>query len=247
MYVKYGTYSHEIGQDSITYTVEPQYSQWRGFQYASKVTMTAQGVLQPTATKTLSARIDDFLAAYNTNGKTFGLYHDSGAATQHVIDSTHLLLKDGPKVIVRKWPKGDRGEYACHREYFVEVSAVFSYNDTNDPWPGIVKYQEKMRYVGQGAIYRKFLYDQDAKEWEQTIYGGFPIKLIQSGSSIGWAGYALPLDAVEPSRLLEHLTIHEPGPIYLGTEFKGTEYHYRWSYTMELPAYTTHIHFPKSR
>jgi len=247
VYVKYGDYSHQIGQDSITYTVQKLYSQWRGFEYATRQTMTAQGALGFHPTKTLSEEIDDFIAAYSVNGKTFGLYTDAGVATQHIIDSTNTLLKDGPKVVVRKWPRGDRGEYACHREYLVEVSAVFTTNDDDDPWPGIIRYQETMQYRGTGGLVRKFLYDQDGGEWEQAIYALSPLVLVQSGVSIGWGGYALPLDPVEPARQLYHLQRNRIGPIMLGSTWEGTEYHYSWSYVMSLPPNQGFIHTAVSR
>ena len=245
MYVKYGSYAHQPGQDSITYTRERIYSPWRGYRYADKVTMTAQGELGRHPTKTLSQEITDFIAAYETNGYTFGLYTDAGVATQHIIDSTDSALVD-LHVKVHKWPKGDRGEYACQRSYFVEVEGLFTNYDADDPWPGILRYQESMRYVGDGGPWIKWSYDQDSEEWEQTIIPVSPVMLWHTGVSVGWQGYVLPLPCANPGRVLHRQIQDSYGDITFAPN--GTkEYNYTWSYPMSLTPAEHKFYTPVSR
>lgn len=254
MYVGYGTYggspwyAHQPGEAGITFTVEQERSKWRGRRYARRHKMVVYGALSCNhETKTLSEQIDEFIAAYAVDGLTLALYDDSNNMTQHALDATDSGLIEGPFIKVRSWPKGDNGEYASKRSYVIEGEALYYDFEDTDPWAGIIKYQESFQYYGNGGPERRWVYDQSSQQWEYDIIPSTRVRLIQQGHSIGYSGYALPLNPVEPVFLVNKQVYRNPiSPTFATGGTK--EYHYHWSFPMDLPAaYGTMPHYPVSR
>jgi hypothetical protein len=250
LYVKYGSYAHGNNEASITYSKETHFSEWRGYPYAQTITMTVQGELSCNhPTLTLSQQITALETAYRTDFQDLVLYTDAGVATQHKITSSmggapHYLgpCIDGPKVISFAYPNGDMGEYASHRSYAIVVQAMYQYGALTDPNPGIVRYQETMKYIGDGGPAIVRVPDQNGNTTQRTRWPATPIMLIQSGVSIGFEGYALPLTAVEASHLISNEimvqyeaptvgTRNTPPSMFGGTKFFNME----WMYPMMLP------------
>jgi len=158
--------------------------------------------------------------------------------------SPHFLgpCIDGPKVTRFAWPTGEGGEYASHRTYHIEVEALYQYGATGDPFPGVVRYQETMQYVGDGGPAVVMVPDQQGNTVQRQKWPATPIMLIQSGVSVGFEGYTLPLTAVEPTYLLSDQirvkyeaptfgTRNTPSSLFGGIKFCQME----WSYPMQLP------------
>lgn len=247
MYVKYDSYQHQNNEASITYTVHPIYSRWRGFRYAIRQVMTVQGELSCNhPSKTLSEQIEDLIDAYSVNGKTLGLYHDDGTPTRHILDSSQSNLVDGPKVIRRSWPDGNIAQYASVRSYFIEVAAEFAAPEGDDAWPGIVRYQETMRYIGEPGPRVRYMYDFLGNEYAQTVAAAVPIRMVQSGVGIGYGGYVTPIAAVLPTRVLKDLTDLQYESPTFGTN-ATKEYRSRWSFVMTIPPAAYGAYLPVSR
>jgi hypothetical protein len=250
MYVQYGTgsgaYKHGRNEASITYTNRRLYSEWRGYHYAQEVVMTVQGELSCNhPTLSISQQLDALIAAYSVDGKDLVLYTDANVATQHKITSSMGTIIDGPRVTKFDFPVGDFGEYVSHRTYFIEVYAQYRYYDTNDPWPGIVRYQESIRYIGNGGPAVVLVPDQSGNEIQRQLWPSTPITMLQSGESIGQGGYALPLPAVEPLYLRNDKAITTYSSPTFGS--RGTKmYGMEWVFPMEIPA-SLAIHTPVSR
>lgn len=254
MYVGYGTYggspwyAHQSGEAAIVFTVEQERSQWRGRRYARRHRMIVTGALSCNhPTKTLSQQIDDFISAYSVDGLTLALYRDDNSMTQHALDATDTGLIEGPFIKVRQWPSGDNGEYASKRSYIIEAEALYYDFESTDPWPGIIKYQESFMWFGNGGPKRRWVYDQGSAQWTYDIIPVTRVRLVQQGHSIGYSGYALPLDAVEPLYLINDQVYRNPvSPIFATGGTK--EYHYHWSFPMDLPyTFGTLPHNPVSR
>jgi hypothetical protein len=258
MYVAYGDpalagsgveyyYQHLPNTASITFHVVPYRSKTRGRRYAVEYIMTVQGELpacHPTDPSiTLEAQIEELILAYSTNRKTLALYNDDGTATPHILDATDCggsgsgsTLVDGPWLERRSWPQGDRGEYASHRTYFIEMHCIHDMTEPGDATSQIIEYHESIRYVGNGGPIWRIRYDQSSNAVTMQVVPKTPVHLVQSGWSKGWGGYVLPSAAVQPAYVHNDRVVEIYHSPTIGT-CKTKEYVMQWSYPMTIPLY----------
>ena len=118
--------------------------------------------------------------------------------------------------------------------------------DADDPNPGIIRYQEKMRYVGNGGPVTEFFHDRNNVEHRQIVWPRTTQLLVQSGVSIRVNGYVVPFAPVEPLRLRNERVQNDIGPIVFGTTMEK-ECHWEWSYQMELHSGTGLVYQPVAR
>lgn len=258
MYVAYGDpalagsgsvsdwYKHVPNTASITFHVVPYRSKSTGHRYAVEYIMTVQGELpacHPTdPTYTLEEQIEDLITAYSTNRKTLALYNDDDTPTPHILDASTAsgsTLVDGPWVERRSWPEGDRGEYASHRTYFIEMHCIHDMVEPSDATSQIIEYHESIKYIGNGGPIWRIRYNQAGNAVTLQVVPKTPVVVIQSGWSKGWGGYVLPYSAVAPlyvhnDRVIE--VLHSPTT---GTN-KTKEYMMEWSYPMTIPTYVAY-------
>jgi hypothetical protein len=196
--------------------------------------MTVQGSLSCNDGD-LDTQIENLIDAYSVNGKTLALYDSGGTRTRHALDATASSLLDGPKIVRHVWPKGDRGEYASCRSYYIEATAIQAYYDSSDPWQGILKYQEQLFYEGSGGASFRWVHDQIGNPTKRIRIPGTSFYLHQRGHGIGQTGYVLPLPAVEPTMVAPERTRLTYTSPTIGTGYNGVRYESQWNYTMELP------------
>jgi hypothetical protein len=253
VYVQYGDYQHADYEASIRFTAQALRSRWRGYRYAMRYTMEIIGELSCNhPTKTLSQQIEELIDAYGVDGKTLGLYESDGTPTRHFLDATRIDLRDGPTIEMRRWPKGDMGEYAAQRTYHIVATAEYYAPDPRDFWPGMIQYQEHMTYRGQPNLQaRKYVYDQNGTEHEQVVAVRFPLMLIQSGEAKGYGGWVFPLGPIEPSRVMPELTDESYlSPTFGNAAYSGAdsmEYETRWQYVMAIVQAAYGNYYPVSR
>lgn len=221
-----------------------KHSPFTGNRYAAEGIMILRGRLLACDGSTIADQIDEMVDAFSYDGRTLALYTDAGVATAHKLPNDVASLVDGPKVTRYSFPRGDRGEYAEHRTFFIEVRALYDYSDSCDSTSGIIEYHETLRYVGLGGPEWMKAYDQSntLRTWSGRTLT--PTRLIQSGYSRGWGGYVLPLAPVETASVHWDQCVEEyGGPTSGKAEPSGVaglpvhvtkEYTMRWVYPMTL-------------
>lgn len=232
-----------------------KHSPFTGNRYAAEGIMILRGRLLACEGSTIADQIDEMVDAFSYDGRTLALYTDAGVATAHKLPNDVASLVDGPKVTRYSFPRGDRGEYADHRTFFIEVRALYDYSDSCDSTSGIIEYHETLRYIGLGGPEWMKAYDQSntLRTWSGRTLT--PTRLIQTGYSRGWGGYVLPLDPVESASVhWDQVVIEEGGPTSGKAEPSGTpgfpvhvtkEYTMRWVFPMTLASvYTVYPAMP---
>ena len=219
-----------------------KYSAVTGNRYAIEGIMILRGkLLECAGGESLSDQIDKVIDAFSFDCRTLGLYNDDGSVTQHVLPAGVASLVDGPKVVRFSWPRGDRAEYATlgHRSFYIEVRALYDYGEVCDTVNGIVDYHETLQYVGLGGPQHSKWYTQDNVLHSWTGRQLSTTTLIQSGYSVGWGGFVLPLPPVEPASCHWDKCVEEYGSPTVG-QVQSKEYKMRWRYVMTLASvYTT--------
>ena len=188
----------------------------------------------------IKAREKAICDAYAFNGREFGLFCPDGTTTKNYMPAS------GPNVIVPPYiakgpimPTGEREEYVTKRDIQVVLESIVA-----DPESQIVAYTETIRHVGNCGpqwVSHKTLVNT-------LFYSVYPAStqwIIQSGASIGFAGYYLAgAVPILPSQY-EHMErrVDIPGKPKRWTNWvwgspvavQGAYYPWEWEYVFETP------------
>lgn len=239
MYVGYGTYGDPdfyqftAGRASIIYNVRSVRSEYNNRRQGIMCELIVQGELS-CLDGDLDTQISDFITAFAEDYKTLALYRDDNTMTNHALNIADANLVDGPWIDARSWPKGDRGEYASQRTFYIHGKALF--RSTQSAADYIIKYHETIRIRGNGGPKVARLYDQAGNFVQPQIVPNTPVYVTQSGMSIGWQGYVLPLGPVNPTYLQNELSIEAPETGIQLSNGLG-RYQMSWQYQMVQPSY----------
>ena len=203
MYLQYGTYQHAPGEANlIGFQIRPRRSS-RGFQLANTVQANVQGEFCLQAGETqynLSAKIQDLMDALSRDGFDFGLYHDNGTPTPHVMYSGDAFNLTGNQVVYQSFPANHNGEYSTGRDFAYAIQAEYRASESL-----ILEYSETMSHHGNTG---------PRIHWKENKYHPptFNVSAFSSVQQIVQQGYAVTLGTwlIPPPPIL-------PLPFYIPT------------------------------
>ncbi len=234
MYVKYGTYQHPPGEANIVSFSIRQRRSARGFQLANIVEAHVSGEICAAAGETQYNINTKLLALDNAlvlDGQDFGLYHDNGTATHHVLYTADPYNLTGNQIVHRSYPHKHNGEFSTGLDFSYAVRAEFAAFTSV-----ILDYNETISHQGT----------TDPKvEWHEHRYLApyYSVESLASLQTITQSGYAVTLDTylTPPSPImsapyeLRHLrTITRRGPRRYPQGVEG--YRIEWTYHFRTPS-----------
>jgi len=198
-YLKYGSYQHDQGEVSLTISKDAIYSQ-SGIRSAWLERWEITGRLQPATESQagVTAALASLEAGYSTDGYDLGLYLDTGALTQHFIDSSET--NSGTRVTrLPSYPVGEGAEYNVYRQYSITVEAEIP--DTAGD--ALLHSQESISWEGTGGPDWGFLQTLTGPPQPQTFAQATPVRMIQRGTAVGNGAYPLPSNPIWPQNELQ--------------------------------------------
>lgn len=233
MYVKYGTYQHPPGEANVvSFSIRQRQSE-RGFKLANVVTAHVSGEIVAAPGETqyhINTKLLALDNALKEDGKDFGLYHDNGTATHHVMytNDTHNIT--GNQVIHRNYPHNHNGEWATGAEFSYAVTAQFGAAESL-----ILDYSETITHTGSTdprVVWREHphLNPYYIAESRTSLQ-----KIVQSGYAVTLGTYMLPPGPImaAPYELKHERTITRRGPRRYPQGLEG--YRIEWHYVFNTP------------
>lgn len=218
MYLKFGDYSHSIGEADVSMRQVRQYSD-RGQMVGILHTWTIKGVLQAASQSALSTAITALEAAYSSRRRVgIGLYFDDGTASAHNLTAARSLsgvkVTNGPD-----YPTGSGGEYSTYRSYEIVVESLQPPTDeSGDPLPPeqnpantpgangvpvlLMEWEETLSFSGGGPRY-VFLELLEGDPVRQIVAQRTPYRARQSGSALAFQDYAAFPEPFSPDNELQ--------------------------------------------
>lgn len=233
MYIQYGGYQHKPGEANlINFSVRPTLSP-RGFKVTNIATAHVSGDICLTGSqdeKDTTTLVSDLIDALSVDGQDFGLYHDDGTPSPHIMLSDASDSLTGNQIVYYDFPASHNGEFATGRSFQYTVRNEFVSAERL-----ILDYQESIEHVGLGG---------PIIEWRDNRYYGPTIEQLapssaqyirQTGHSIGLDNYITPPPPIInfPFEIVHQRRIRRTGPRRYPQGFMG--YRTDWSYTFRYP------------
>lgn len=193
MRAKYGSYSHPLGQCSVSHTKQKRYNaRGRAQTIVHRLNLEGQiiGVGSTAAELQASIRsqIQAMENAYANDGFSGGLLHSDGTLSAHWLSSGDSI--SGVRV-VQPPSFGDSdggGEYATGRSFTIGLEAEYLISD-GDP---LVSWEETISIQGNGGPRIVPVETDNSAPRFQVISLATPVIIEQRGSAVGIAGYPSP-------------------------------------------------------
>ena len=231
MYCKYGNYQHPANEVNLArLDVRARYSP-RLLKTSLIFTMYAEGELLADGQSAINSRIGELINAYSVDGQDFGLYQDDGTPTHHLMRSNDPASITGVRVINRSWPQGDAAEFAVKRTFAITLQAEYTAADSQ-----LFQWEESVELIGNCGPRFDVVETYDGPIVQQLALRT-SMKIIQSGSAIGYGGYIMWPGSLLPS--YEHQELRRVGRgsgKRQGQQILFFPSH--WLYTHTLPTYT---------
>lgn len=227
MYLKWGDYTHPLGEPQITITRQPILAE-SGIPVAHTVTWDIQGKLLGSGQADLDAKIAALNSAYAKQNQDLVLLRSDGQT-----DSQHSLRRADTRggtwvVSGPNFPDGGGAEYATVRTFQLQIQAEVP---VTNPQTTFVSFEESLRLSGGGPL---FSHVETAFGFpvRQQLRANTTFRAVQSGSAIGYRNYP-PV----PGPLFGYGNLtHEPVITRVSPKRVGTAHHqYRvsWQYEFE--------------
>lgn len=239
MIFRYGDYSHDRDEVMVRTSKTAIMDRFRR-RMGEVAEYTIFGVAQvntdPLNTETtqaaLTAKLIAMRNAYALDYQNFGLYTDSGAATEHVVLNDDTF--DGVKVITPpsyiNGPWTGRIEYLNRRTYYIVIRAETRVGS------GLYEWNERVTIRGTGGEKWAYSGQETGSPQRQGLQALTTYQYIQEGSCIGRQNWEAPPEPLFP--LIEHgpqrVRVFESAKdiTIQGSEMYGTG----WRYVMEAIA-----------
>lgn len=224
---QYGGYVHpDFEVNLANYTVQTRISP-RGKMLSRIYRLHLEGEVLGESSE-ITTRLNGILTAYYQQNQDAKFYVN-GALTPHYAFNSNSI--SGVKVMGISHPVADAAEYAVKRTIHIDLQS-----EQEDPESQLVDWQETVRWVGNTGP-REEWFQGLIRPRKQRLCLATVQQIIQSGSSIGWAGYVLPPGPLLP--LSEH---QEQRQVELGTPKSFGQalrlYPCQWTYTHAMSNYT---------
>lgn len=234
MYVKWGSTQLQSRKTWLDWTYTPVFSD-RGYLMWYRLQARFGGTVSITGAQTVND-LETAMTALQTGfllqNQDFGLYHESNAASLHVIltsntmDGTQMQfgwLKGSGRVV-----RGNSNEYINLRSYHGMVTCLI-----NAAEEAVPVWKETIRQVGSGDGQIVVQESLTGVPVVQTIQADTMVVIIQEGHAIGWNDYPSFPSALFPLYFNSKGAIYEKGaPIYGRNATRM--YPIRWRYVQEL-------------
>lgn len=232
MYAMYGSYRHPENEVNLErFDIHARFSP-RGLRYSTVARAHCGIVFAESTQAAIASRISELMTAYSQDGFNWGLFHDDGTPTRYQLLETDPAQITGVRVLQRSWPSGGPVEYATQRSHSVTIESELA-----DEYSNILDYHETLRFVGNTGAEFETVTLATGSPVQFITAQQTPMRIVQSGYSLGSQVYVLPFGPLYPD--YEH---HSLRMLNLGTpKFRGRVYQFfpcQWSYTFELPFYT---------
>jgi hypothetical protein len=196
MYAKYGNHQHDANEVNIArMDVRARYSP-RLLKTSLIFTIYLEGELLADTQATINDKIGTLINAYSVDGQDFGFYRDDGTITHHRLINSDPAAITGVRVINRSWPQGDAAEFAVKRTFSITLQAEYTAADSQ-----IFAWEETVELIGNCGPRYEIVETYDGPVVQQLALRT-SMKIIQSGSAIGYGGYVMWPGPLLPS--LEH-------------------------------------------
>lgn len=225
MYFRYGGYTHDAGEVTLSSINRTTEFSARGQPKISKVTWNIQGILQADTNALLTAALRRLEAAYARQGGDAGLYNDDGSATAHILTSGNAI--GGVRSLGISYPKGDSIEYVLQRTYSVTLEADYPFTST-----GVIEFSETLSFTGTCGPRFIYLPVINGMPEKQIVQQKTTQRASQSGSAMGFSARPVPPAPLWPKdEHEEQRTIGLTAPKWLNG--REIDYGVSWSYSFE--------------
>ena len=223
MFLRYGNYSHGVGECSVVIQKEGIFSAC-GQPDGVRERWNIQGCLHANDQAGITTAIRNLQLAYDHQKKDIALYIGSGTLTSHSMNSS--TLRGGTRVVVPpSFPEGRGAEYSTFRNYTIVVEGIRPDNNV-----GLLTWGETFNWTGTGGVVWGYLQGVSGEPEQQRFQQLSTAMLVQSGQAVGHLVYP----AVSPPIM--------PGPAEHENRRKITQVlapdnserrRVTWSYTFE--------------
>ncbi len=227
MYLKWGDYTHPLGEPQIAITRQPILAE-SGIPVAHRVVWDIQGKLLGTDQADLDHKIAAMQAAYDKQNQDLVLLRSDGET-----DSQHTLrradTRGGTWVVAGpSFPEGGGAQYATMRTFQIQIEAEVP---VINPHTTFMSFEESLRLSGGGPL---FSHVETAFGFpvRQQLRANTTFRATQSGSAIGYRNYPpVPGPLFGFASLVREPVITRTSPQRVGT----SQHNFRvtWQYEFE--------------
>jgi hypothetical protein len=221
-FARYGGYQHDNWEMNLArYTVRTRLSP-RGKMVSRIYRMELEGEIQSTTGPAgITTKLNAILAAYHVQNQD-ALFYVDGVLTPHILPQSNSV--SGVKVLGISHDHGDGTEYANRRRVNIVIQS-----EKEEVESQLYDWQETVRWIGTTGPRYEWV-QGFRRPRRQRVCLRTPMMLVQSGFSVGWAGYVEPPGPLYPLIEMEERRVIDPGtPKSLGNGLRL--FPTRWSYT----------------
>lgn len=232
MYIRYGTYTHSLGEAAVFISREPVETDAKT-TYAVRERWDIQGMLpNPTGVLSdMSAAVNALEVAYAYGGYDLTLLLPDGTNSQHLLDSSRSI--GGTRVVKPlSYPDGTGAEYVTMRTFNVSIEAMIPISGPTN----LLSFHETLAFAGGGSQYGH-LEPLAGMPVRQLLKRNTVYKVTQHGRAVGLYSYPITPYPIWPAYLLQtpDITRGTPRRIGFGGAVNYTEFPIEWSYKFESP------------
>lgn len=233
MYLKYGDYSHAIGEAVISITKQSVLDEF-GRKIGWKENWQIAGFLEGTSVSDVTTKIQALETAYGVNGRDLKLLNDDGSETAHKLINADSI--SGTRIETLNYPVGDGAEYTTFRRYTISAMADYSVPGGVAGGDGTVTFSQVISTRGTGGPRKVVLETRNGPPVIQYVSQMTPIYITQSGFAVGYLAYPTPPNPIEPQwEDLEKRDIRYESPEIKGVGGLSSQYRISWSYQFSKP------------
>ena len=233
MILKYGTYSHDDNEVTISIAKQPRFSP-RGYRIGTRERWQIQGILQAADTAALKIAQVALEDAYKTNSLDLVLTTDGTTETAHTLKVADTL--GGIRVVGGvQYPDGDGAELSTFRTYTIVVEGTRKDNERE-----LLAFQETVDIQGSGGPRRVLIEVLNGPPQAQITNLATIQRIVQRGSALGYSTYPAPAAPSIPAWLsATEQVISRRGPLSIRGQF--SEFGVQWQYVMLAPSPVTEV------
>ena len=235
-YAVFGGYRHDAWEMNLAeYTVHTRLSR-RGKMITRIYRCVLDGeIISTTGPAGITTKLNQILTAYYRQNQDLEFYVD-GDPTPHRLPSG--LSISGTKVLEIAHLVGGAGQYNNRRNLRIVLQM-----EKEEPESQLIEWGETVKWIGttgpRDTWYQGFLRPRRQRVCQRTVQ-----TLVQSGYSVGWAGYVQPTGCMFPLLELQDRRIIVPGtPQNSGQALRM--YPVQWTYSMATDSYTEGFPFAR--
>jgi len=197
MFLKYGDYSHAIGECDIGIGVESLETD-AGTPYAQRVRWDIRGRLVGEDADDINEQVIALKTAYSENDRDITIYLPNGttASSQRILTANTI---GGVRVVAASFPTMNRAGYVTNYEYSIAVEAEVPLTNIET---ALRSFTESLSFSGGGPRYGHLetLAGPPVKQLlrQQTVF-----RVEQSGQAVGLYARPAPARPIWPAALVE--------------------------------------------